>query len=236
MRIPTSLPTIPCFGPSSRLHGEIKSSAREARVPAVSEGRRRRNTPTVSALAGRLAHGACAVVLGATSVATLGLPLTAHSQQAPSFDHIPSFIELSPESSLDLSIPMEATRSRKIVWRGPQPSEDNDPISEAVGIGARIAIRTAVGAAVAAAKYPNQTDKKLHGAAGGFVASVTEVLVSNKTSKPWLGALAGCAAAYGAGVAKEKLDATGFGHVDRHDEIATAIGGASTCVVVNIPF
>lgn len=65
----------------------------------------------------------------------------------------------------------------------------------------------------------NEPDKLAHTAAGALVSAyVTEV-----TGEPWKGCVAGVAL----GLAKEAYDATGHGHVEARDALATAMPGCT---------
>lgn len=228
--------------PGPRPELSVVDSTHRPEVP----GTRARGFPRSSlakiAASGRSA-AVRAVALATLGVATLGAPLAANAQGAARATsasppiHSPMIEAPSGASNatLDLSLPPAWSRELRPVERGREPRADYD-FRDASTAGLRIAVGTAAGVALAERMYPGQPDKRLHAIAGGVVAGVTAEYVTWKTGNRLVGAAAGCAAALVAGVAKEAYDATGRGHVDRRDVVATAVGGAPVCLSYTIRF
>ncbi len=162
-----------------------------------------------------------AVATAALGVGLLGVPLVTHAQGATA----PLDLRLSPYRPRSVFDRLASER--------PPPSH---PVARALEAGVTTVMHTTVGVAMVDALYPGQSDKKLHAIAGGLVAGLTSSYVTERTGRPWLGAAAGCGAALAVGLAKEAYDSTGRGHVDRHDVVATAVGGAPVCLRLNISF
>jgi len=72
---------------------------------------------------------------------------------------------------------------------------------------------------IALGSLVHEPDKLNHAAAGALVSTY----VAEVTGEPWKGCVAGLAL----GLAKEAYDATGHGHVEARDALATAAPGCT---------